>query len=1061
MPETNTCYTASQVKSLGGLVNQNQDGTVSVFMPSPNGMAPVILTKQCCLALDPTYTFDVMSQKCKWGMPPSCSIENVFKINLNPNGNDGALFTVPDGETCTLNIDFDYLFKFDCSSLFSLINPNLHGQVTQQQYSDLQQQIANLEQQIQNQTTLCETLTNQINELHIQIDGTSYSITCTTTTEVPVPAVETLPTAAKDVFSNTGFNTTPVDGAFPTKEVLQSTLTSYQSVTNTVIYCLTDEGLVAWQNLLGPIAYQAFLNGDPNSYTCQQVNEIYFKNQRILNTQPPSAPLLVPCDTPFGTKTQLINKLTELIIQQTNCNTTLTNLENELTQLNTSAATEVVSQCTKPIDLFESLDVSMTLDIISGNTTQTLYEDTNLFPKIGFGNLYNYLNNNTKTGFYVCGGSSCTPFNLNLNKPYQTNDVTCDNVLTNVLQDLYNESGLSGTTNGYTAFTNSLSNSAFTSSWLHYSTSITDETLLNQLKNQKILVSIKINHVCSDICILLDNIVLDRVCDKVKETNIFVTQSPGFELERIRDNKKSWYANTTPVTREFEIYNYSGASPIRETLYYAEDDRLVINSKEIDLDVSLASAIENDVWCYISDNPCILTGITNCNPCISGCCGDNKIQFNNLMTQPLSAVTTVEDFEYFITSELIDAKNRQTLSSYPTLKALYDRYLNSYVYCGNNSSAYNYYTMEQFANLVGNYWVDLIEQVIPSTTIWGSVKIYSNSIFDEQKHKYKAYTSFFGSNPLSGITVLSPINGLTGNSANVGVDTESLITLTTGGTISTNVPQITTYNSVWLAQMNSGSEFIGSVNIVGPDAFNRSNSNSSINDSSLQLTVSIINGYVAEAIVIGANGPVTYLWSNGDTNPTTDLLGPGSYSVTVTDSKNYTKTLEFTTPVQYQACWYTLPDTTNWIENGFDPYSDVEILETGYTYTLYSMIVNSVEKVTGTKPSYDLIPSNYNPITIGTGKTYTNFVDFLNGAFASVGLSNYKAQLSLNLSKHTYKYYGFYIIKPYGDTFTMTIHETNNMDTIYTQNSATDSMDGSYRGINCSNITIKDGKVIE
>ena len=90
------------------------------------------------------------------------------------------------------------------------------------------------------------------------------------------------------------------------------------------------------------------------------------------------------------------------------------------------------------------------------------------------------------------------------------------------------------------------------------------------------------------------------------------TDCPGFELDKIRDNKKSWINNTSLVNRDFEIFNAKGVNPIRQTNYDTEDERLVLNTKEIDLDINLAAAIETDVWCYISDNPCLLTGVSNC-----------------------------------------------------------------------------------------------------------------------------------------------------------------------------------------------------------------------------------------------------------------------------------------------------------------------------------------------------------------------------------------------------------------------------------------------------------------
>jgi hypothetical protein len=197
----------------------------------------------------------------------------------------------------------------------------------------------------------------------------------------------------------------------------------------------------------------------------------------------------------------------------------------------------------------------------------------------------------------------------------------------------------------------------------------------------------------------------------------------------------------------------------------------------------------------------------------SNCCGDSFIDFQSLLTRQLSAVTTVEDFEYFLTSELIDVKNRQTLSSYPTLRALYDRYMNSGLYCNTNSSRFDYVTMDQFASLVGNYWVDIVEQVIPATTIWGSVKIYSNTIFDQQKFKYKSYSTLLCGNPFSGESVPSPINGVDGMCVDVSVITTPII-IGTDDTLKLKSPISSICDSICIAQMNSNSEFIGTITII-------------------------------------------------------------------------------------------------------------------------------------------------------------------------------------------------------------------------------------------------------
>jgi hypothetical protein len=55
--------------------------------------------------------------------------------------------------------------------------------------------------------------------------------------------------------------------------------------------------------------------------------------------------------------------------------------------------------CNTPLNIFEGLDVSLNLDIItSANTTETVYS-SNLFPAIGDGNLYEYITTNVDSGF--------------------------------------------------------------------------------------------------------------------------------------------------------------------------------------------------------------------------------------------------------------------------------------------------------------------------------------------------------------------------------------------------------------------------------------------------------------------------------------------------------------------------------------------------------------------------------------------------------------------------------------------------------------------------------------
>lgn len=800
MPNTN--YTGCIVNPI---IVENLDGTVSIFNPNVTSgqPKPVTLNQFCCLALKPTYTFDIDTQECLWTTKETCGIENTIKLVLNPSNNNGAIFDVSNfsGDTYSLEISFDYLFKTNCQILSDLVFNSTFGGDSFIN-SEIQSKINILTNQIEEQYVSCETINNQI------------------------------------------------------------------------------------------IYYENILINTPNTETT-----LIAQLQETLN----------------GYKTDY-----------SSCQNILNTLNNELSLLKASFQTENLV-CSKAIDYFESLDVSMVLDIISGGTLVSVYEDTSLHPAIGVGNLYSYIRNNTNTGFYVSGGDPSLPLSLNLTGITTNNDINCETILDGLVTSLYEQSGLSGITDGFSIFSKSIPSNCFSSSWLNYTTTITDKKIIDLISNKEIKLSLKVNHTCSDICILLDNIKLNKNVTSLKETKVIITDSPGFVIEKVHDNKKSWVKNDSLVNRNFELININNSTINRNTNYDVFDSRLIINSKEIDLDVNLASAIETDVWCFINNNPCLLTGVTSCDPCaeceyksfqddncfefmdgypynfmdgtytgssyVNECCGDNKIDFNSLMTQPLSGVTVVEDFESLLKSELIDVKNRQTISSYPTLRALYDRYMNSDSFCGVSSSSFDYRKMDEFSNLLGNYWVDIIEQVVPATTIWGSVKIYSNTIFDQQKFKYKSYTTFFCNNPFDNVLTPSPINSNEGMSKDVDVVITTLNkTDKNGGRIFESSPL--TCDKLWVTQMNYGSEFLGTVSIAGQMS-SCDIEGSAINECTLQVSVDV-DGLTAYVNIIGAATPLEIEWSNGETTKSTTFVSDGVYSVTVTDNNCCSVTTEFT-----------------------------------------------------------------------------------------------------------------------------------------------------------------------
>lgn len=637
-------------------------------------------------------------------------------------------------------------------------------------------------------------------------------------------------------FTRTGFGTgfggiAPL--SFPTSVINPTT-------NNT--YCITEPlGLTEWETILGADRFTRFINGDVDSYTCRDV---------ILLSQMPNAiSLLYSCDTPFGTKSTLKTKLDGIIQEQSDCQATLDALGVQLAALKIVNVTDT-DICGTPISVLENLSVSVTLETVDSSTGKltTVYE-YGLFDKIGTGNLYDYLvSKRDNSGLFICGepltsegwATGCTSLTYpefsgvvipELNNP-NVNVTSCIKIKEYLKGALFTQSGLSGQTNGANVFIKSLTPNILNSNWLHSTKLIDDQNIIKLITNKKVKISIKVNSNCGDLCVLIDKIVLDKNTTKVTGSNILLTKSPGFKLTRIIDNKKSWINNDSLVNREFSITKISGGE-IRQTDYDVNDERLIINTKEIDLDFNLARGIENDVWNYIVQTPNALSGVPTCvfcgpsipktfqdDNCFTfqdsliyefqdgesgngiGCCGDDEIDLAKLLTTNISEIKTINNFETTLIAEFIDAKSRQTLSAYPTLKALYDRYLLA------NTNKFNYYSMEQFSNLIGNYWVDIIEQVVPATSIWGSTKIYRNTIFDAQKFKYKPYTLVPCRNTFAGYIVPSPINVIDCNDKGVEVQT-SVITITK----STN-KQVVKCNDIFAIQFNTNSEFIGTVKVV-------------------------------------------------------------------------------------------------------------------------------------------------------------------------------------------------------------------------------------------------------
>ena len=347
--------------------------------------------------------------------------------------------------------------------------------------------------------------------------------------------------------------------------------------------------------------------------------------------------------------------------------------------------TEFLS-CTKGLNILEVLSgftIDATIETATGTTPTTLQT----YPA------FNFNIENKPTGVYFSG-----------------NESDCNALNNEILLELGDNCGV-------------VTSETFGATWVKVSFNINSSII-----GQKIKVGFNFNNIPCNFDFLVDNIKIDRLCVVTNEDILDLTNCPGFDLERVIDNKKSWTYTEERVNRSLNYLDF------RETSYYENDSRLLINSKEIDLTLDAAKAIDNDVLCYVVNNGCFFTGNTG-----TTITDPYLAQYQS----EIDKIDDVNEFRDYVLSRLVDPKSRQVIRSYPLLRYMFDKYLNL---CGNNTCSdlgnqYNYDSLNNFIKLIGDYWIELVEQLVPSTSIWrGATRYYRNTVFDQPKYKYKNYS---------------------------------------------------------------------------------------------------------------------------------------------------------------------------------------------------------------------------------------------------------------------------------------------------------------------------------
>jgi len=214
----------------------------------------------------------------------------------------------------------------------------------------------------------------------------------------------------------------------------------------------------------------------------------------------------------------------------------------------------------------------------------------------------------------------------------------------------------------------------------------------------------------------------------------------GYQLTPTIDNNKSWVDNEVGIRT-----NLDGNFNAR---YFVEDDRLVLNVKNVDLFLNPAQGLVYDVWVMSREfnYPIPNQGLnyippTYCDPKpYSPYPGRGGVDWTEIV--PLPKRKTFFEFAQTFWYNMINVRNRQYATNgktggYPTLFSIYWKYLESQQTINIPNDNFTYKTMMDYVNGLGDYWIRLVEQMIPATTIWNTGVKLENSIFHRQKFVWR------------------------------------------------------------------------------------------------------------------------------------------------------------------------------------------------------------------------------------------------------------------------------------------------------------------------------------
>ena len=140
------------------------------------------------------------------------------------------------------------------------------------------------------------------------------------------------------------------------------------------------------------------------------------------------------------------------------------------------------------------------------------------------------------------------------------------------------------------------------------------------------------------------------------------------------------------------------------------DSKVILNRKNINVFLSPSEGVNYDVYRQSRNL---------------------ELQFGGLTSDFTSEVSFADFINEVLNNVITNSNSSRYYKTYFDLETLYNEYITN-----TNFVPYNFTSLTEFINKMSPYWIQILEQFIPATTLWSGGNLIENNIFNRSKYTY-------------------------------------------------------------------------------------------------------------------------------------------------------------------------------------------------------------------------------------------------------------------------------------------------------------------------------------